>query len=30
MLDFQQYFPYNEVFDFIKNNQKGGELVGLS
>lgn len=21
MLDFQQYFPYNEVFDFIKNNQ---------
>ena len=21
MLDFQQYFSYNEVFDFIKNNQ---------
>ena len=21
MLDFHQYFPYNEVFDFIKNNQ---------
>ncbi len=21
MLDFQQYFPYNEVFDFIKKNQ---------